>query len=390
MHRRLAFATPEHLAAPRVAVTPKPRAERLQSLDAFRGLTIAAMILVNNPGGPRTYPALRHSEWNGCTVADLIFAFFLFIVGVAITLSFAAAQGHGRQRRALIDKVVRRTLIIFGLGLFLNAFPSFDWSMLRIPGVLQRIAVCYCLASLLVLTLDTRGQAVTTVVLLLGYWMLMKLVPVPGAVADGHEWNTNLAAYLDHAVLRGHMLHAHWDPEGLLSTLPATATTLAGVLTGHWLRSPRTALERVVGLFVAGNVCIVLGLGIDPWYPINKSLWTSSYVLYTAGGALNLLGMCYWLIDVKGYRAWAKPWIIYGTNPLLAYLLSGLMAKATYLLFVTQPDGLRVTVKVYLFQTLFLPLAGRLHASFLYALAYVVLWLGVMAVLYRKKIFFKI
>jgi predicted acyltransferase len=365
--------------------------ERLLALDAFRGLAIAAMILVNNPGTWRhTHPLLRHANWHWWTPADLIFPFFLFIVGVAITLSIDAALQHGTPRWRLAVKVARRTLIIFGLGIFLNGFPSYDWSEIRVLGVLQRIALCYFFASAAVLSVGARGQAAVAVTLLLGYWMLMKFVPVPGYGTGSLDPQGNLAAYIDDALLHGHLLREGWDPEGILSTLPAIGTTLAGVLTGHWLRSSRSPAERAAGLFVMGNAGLMIGLLMHLWFPINKSLWTSSFAVFSAGMALNVLGMCYWLIDLKGYQACAKPLVIYGVNPLLAYLLSSLMSKVTVLWFVTRPDGSRALLRTYIFETFFLPLASRPYASFLYAVAYVLLWLGVMAVLYRKRIFFKI
>ena len=365
--------------------------ERLVSLDAFRGITIAGMILVNNPGAWRhAYAPLRHAEWNGWSATDLIFPFFLFIVGVAITLSLGEALRRGAPGKVLFVKVVRRSVIIFGLGLFLNGFPFFEWETLRIPGVLQRIALCYFFASVVVLTTRERGQTMAAVLLLIGYWLLMVLVPLPGVGAGRLERGANVAGYVDQMLLRGHMLRLHWDPEGVLSTLPAIATTLAGVLTGHWLRSPRSPLERVTGLFVAGNFAVLTGLLMGIWFPINKNLWTSSFVVFTAGMALILLGMCYWLIDVRGYRRWAKPFVIYGTNPLLAYLLSTLMDKSMLSIVVTADDDSRVVLKGYLFERYFLPLASRAHAALLYAVLYVLLWLGLMAILYRRRIFVKI
>lgn len=371
--------------------TPGPRAERLLSLDVFRGIAIAAMILVNNPGTWRSvYAPLQHADWNGWTPTDLIFPFFLFIVGVAITLSIGARARRGDGRRQLLVKIVRRTLIIFALGILLNGFPYFDWSTLRIPGVLQRIAACYLFACIVVLTMDVRGQAVTTVVLLAGYWAMMKLVPLPGHRAGLLRPGHNLAAYLDNAVFHRHLLHHRWDPEGILSTASASATTLAGVLTGHWMRVNRTPLARLSGLFIAGTLCLVLGLIMDIWFPINKNLWTSSYVVFTAGMALNFLGLCYWLVDIRQYRRWATPFVIYGTNAILAYMLSTLMAKVMILWRVTQPDGTKLALRRYIFENFFLPLASPINASLLYAIAYVLFWLGITAVLYRKRIFIKI
>lgn len=349
------------------------------------------MILVNNPGTWRSvYAPLQHADWDGCTPTDVIFPFFLFIVGVAVSLSFAAWTRQGGTRSKLFLKIVRRTLIIFALGIVLNGFPAFDWSEIRIPGVLQRVAACYLLASVVVLTLNVRGQTATALMLLIGYWAVMKLLPIPGHRLGILKPGRNLGAYIDTALLHGHLLHRRWDPEGILSTLPATATTLAGVLTGHWLRLSKSPLARLSGLFVAGNLCVFLGLVMDPWFPINKSLWTSSYVLFSAGMALNCLGMCYWLVDIRQYRRWATPFIIYGTNPILAYMLSTLMAKAMILWRVTHPDGSKVILRRYIFESAFLPLASPINASLLYAIAYVLFWLGIMAVLYRKRIFIRI
>lgn len=349
------------------------------------------MILVNNPGTWRSvYAPLQHADWDGCTPTDVIFPFFLFIVGVAVSLSFAAWTRQGGTRSKLFLKIVRRTLIIFALGIVLNGFPAFDWSEMRIPGVLQRVAACYFLASIVVLTLNVRGQTATALMLLIGYWAAMKLLPIPGHRVGILKPGRNLGAYIDTALLHGHLLHRRWDPEGILSTLPATATTLAGVLTGHWLRLSKSPFLRLSGLFVAGNLCVFLGLVMDPWFPINKSLWTSSYVLFSAGMALNCLGMCYWLVDIRQYRRWATPFIIYGTNPILAYMLSTLMAKAMILWRVTRPDGSKVILRRYIFESAFLPLASPINASLLYAIAYVLFWLGIMAVLYRKRIFIRI
>jgi predicted acyltransferase len=357
----------------------------------FRGIAIAAMILVNNPGTWQSvYAPLQHADWNGCTPTDLIFPFFLFIVGVAIALSVSTRARRGDSRGQLLLKIVRRTLIIFALGIILNGFPYFDWSMLRIPGVLQRIAACYLFASLIVLTMDVRGQALTTFLLLAGYWIAMKFVPIPGHRAGLLRPGHNLAAYIDNAVMHGHLLHHRWDPEGILSTAPATATTLAGVLTGHWMRGKRTPLARLSGLFIAGNLCLVLGMIMDIWFPFNKSLWTSSYVVFTAGMALNFLAMCYWLVDIRQYRRWATPFVIYGTNAILAYMLSTLMAKVMILWRVTRPDGTKVILRRYILENYFLPLASPINASLLYAIAYVLFWLAIIAILYRKRIFIKI
>ena len=213
---------------------------------------------------------------------------------------------------------------------------------------------------------------------------------MPGHGAGGLGPGRNLAGYLDTVLLAGHTLHHHGDPEGLLSTLPAIATTLSGVLTGHWLRANRKPVECVTGLFVAGNAGLLLGLILDGVFPINKNLWSSSFVLFTSGVALNFLGLCYWLIDVQGYQRWAKPFVIYGTNPIVAYVLSSLVAKAMLVWRVPLADGSKMHIKPYIYEHLFVPLGSPLNASLYYAIAYTLLWWGVTALLYRKRIFIKI
>ena len=364
---------------------------RLVSLDAFRGIAMAGMILVNNPGTWRSvYWPLRHASWNGWTPADLIFPFFLFTVGVAVALSIAPSAERGESRWSLVVKTLRRGLTIFGLGVFLNGFPRFDLSVLRIPGVLQRIALCYVCASIAVLTLRVRGQSLSAAILLLGYWAMMVLVPVPGHASHGLTPEGNLAAYVDNALMHGHLLDDGWDPEGLLSTLPAVGTTLLGVLAGHWLRSARTASRCALGLCVSGGLAVGCGLAIGVWFPINKSLWTSSYAVFTAGVALILFATCYWLIDVKGHRRWAAPFVVYGTNSIVAYVLSTLLAKLLLLWTIGGPRGARIPFQQYLFEAVFLRLARPLNASLLYAVAYVILWLGITGFLYRRRIIIKI
>lgn len=379
------------MLAARVELAQRDQPERLASLDAFRGMTIAAMILVNNPGAwSDVYAPLRHAAWNGWTPADLIFPFFLFIMGVALTLSVGQRRVDGVARRRLYGEVVRRTLLIFALGIFLNGFPLFDWSALRLPGVLQRIAVCYGVAALSVLTMGIRGQALAAALLVIGYWVVTAFVPVPGQRAGGFDPDANLAAYIDDALMHGHLMHDTWDPEGLLSTLPAIATTLLGVLTGHWLRSARAPAARVAGIGLVGFGATACGLLMDRWCPINKSLWTASYVVFTAGMALLVLAVCCWTIDVRGYRRWATPFIAYGRNPIVAYVLSSLVAKEMLLWQVTRRDGSTVDLARDIFETFFLPLAAPVNASLLYAFAYVLLWLGVASYLYRQGVLIKI
>ena len=366
-------------------------AGRMASLDVFRGLTIAGMILVNNPGSwEAIYSPLGHAAWHGWTPTDLVFPFFLFIVGVSVTLALSRRSDSGDPGRGLYLKIIRRSLIIFGLGLFLAGFPHYDLSTLRIPGVLQRIAVCYLIASLIFLNTKWRTQAAIAAALLLLYWAVMVLVPAPGFGAGDLSMEGNLAAYVDRAVFGRHTWKPVYDPEGLLSTLPAIATTLSGVLTGHWLRLRRSELEKVAGVFVAGAALVVAGWAWGFWFPINKALWTSSYVLLTAGLALQLLAVCFWLVDIKGVRRWAKPFLVFGTNALAVYFLSELFSRAVSLVTLTRADGGEVGLQAYVYENLLASWASPKRASLLYALCIVLLWLGVAAILHRKRIFIKV
>jgi predicted acyltransferase len=368
---------------------------RMLSLDAFRGMTVAGMILVNNPGTwGAIYSPLKHADWHGWTPTDLVFPFFLFIVGVSITLALGRRAESAGSKRDLYVKIVRRSAIIFGLGLLLAAIPSFDLSTLRIPGVLQRIAVCYLFASVIFLNTDWRKQVYVTAGLLLAYWALMALVPVPGfgpGVLDSKEGN--LAAYVDRAVIGTQHVWRQakvYDPEGILSTLPAIATTLCGVLTGHLLRSRRTAAEKAAAMFVAGAAGIIAGWAWNYCFPVNKALWTSSYVLLSAGMALQLLACCYWLIDMKGYKRWSLPFVVFGSNALAVFFLTGLFAKLLGLIKLAGADGKDVALQTVIYRNLFASWAAPVNASLAFALCFVLLWLGLMWILYRRGIFIKV
>ncbi len=366
---------------------------RMLSLDVFRGITIAGMILVNNPGSwDAIYSPLEHAKWHGWTPTDLVFPFFLFIVGVSITLSLARRAETGGSKRDLYVKIVRRTLIIFALGLALTAFPYNDAATFRVPGVLQRIAVCYFFASVIFLNTRWRAQAAIAAALLLVYWAAMRLIPVPGFGAGNLEMEANLAAYVDRTVL-GHHVWAQakvYDPEGILSTVPAIVTALAGVLTGHLLRSRREPMEKVAAMFVAGVACIVAGWVWNFWFPVNKALWTSSYVLLTAGFALQLLAVCYWLIDIKGYRAWAKPFLVFGSNALAVYFLSEAFVRTVDALGFKTADGSETNLLALIYEKVFAPLASPLNASLMFAVCTVLCWLCLMWILYRRRVFIKV
>ena len=369
---------------------------RLASLDAFRGLTVAGMILVNNAGDwSHVYAPLRHAEWHGFTPTDLVFPSFLFIAGVSIPLALGKRRARGDATGSIVTKVVWRALVIVALGVLLNAFPIVgrDVATLRLPGVLQRIGLCYLAASLIYLFTGLRGQVLLVVGLLLGYWAAMTWIPVPGVGAGDLSRPHNLAAWVDRALLGHHIYKPDYDPEGLLSTLPAIATTLIGVLTGRWLAlAGRSTAEKVAGVFAAGAVLVFLGTVWGGVFPINKALWTSSFVLYAGGLSLTILGLCAWLIEVEGARRWAWPFVAFGSNAIAAYVLSGLLVQVARQDWakVAGLDGHRTSVLSLIYDQAFAPWFAPSLASLLFALAYVLFWLVVVAILYRLKVFIRI
>lgn len=363
--------------------------DRLVSLDAFRGITIAGMILVNKPGSwEHVYPPLLHADWHGWTPTDLIFPFFLFIVGVAMVFSFAKRLQRG-DKAALSRKVLWRTAVIFLIGLLLNLFPEFDLADMRVTGVLQRIAVVYLFASLIVLNTGIAGQSIAAAGILIVYWLMMTFLPVPGQGAGVLTPEGNLAAYLDRFLLPGKMWQGSWDPEGILSTVPAVSTALFGVLTGHWLRSGYSREEKSSWLFVAGWLLILAGIFWGIWFPINKNIWTSSYVLFTAGAALQFLGICYWLIDVKRWRAIFYPAVVFGTNAITVYVLSGMLISCFYF-FTIATNGDQVSLMGWIYENLYAAWLAPKNASLGFALSYVFLWFLIMDWFYRRRIFIKI
>ncbi len=364
---------------------------RLQSLDIFRGATIAGMLLVNNPGSwSAIYPPLRHAAWHGWTPTDLIFPFFLFIVGVSLTFSFGKVLAQGTAPGAVFRRAARRAALLFGLGLVLHSYPwiGYDFSQLRIPGVLQRIAIAFLLAAATVLWTGRRGRVLITVTLLLGYWAVLAWVPVPGVGAGVWEPGQDPGAYLDRLIFGTNHLWKEsrtWDPEGLLSTLPAIATVLLGTFTGDWLRSDRSDRVKVRGMLAAGGFGIALGLLWHTVFPINKPLWTSSYVAFAGGCALIGLGLCYWLIELRGYRRWGFPFRLFGVNAIAAFFLSSLGAR-----IITQVQVGGTSLKGWLNATLFTPYLSPRNASLAFAVTYLLCWLGVMWILYRRRIFIKV
>ena len=365
------------------------RSSRIVSLDVLRGLTIAGMIIVNNPGDyDSVYAPLAHAQWNGWTAADLVFPFFLFIAGVAIPASLSGRWLPAAARGTLLRRVLRRSLVLLAIGIFLNAFPAFDLRNLRFPGVLQRIALCYAVSAVVFLRTSETVQVTIAAGLLVGYWLLLRFVPVPGFGAGVLEPAANLAAYIDRwAFGEHHLYRTTWDPEGLLSTLPAVATMLLGVLAGHWLCSPRDGGEKAGGLVAVGVVGILAGELLDYVVPINKNLWTSSFVVLTAGFAALLLGVGYWIVDVHELRRPFLPLRMFGMNSIAVYVASSMLGAV--LDEVTVQDG-RGDLRRWLYRHAlghhFAPPLG----SLLFALGYVMLWLAPMALLYRRSVYIRI
>ena len=371
---------------------------RLKSVDVFRGMTIVAMILVNNPGNwGTTYWPLKHAEWHGWTPTDLVFPFFLFIVGVAIVLALKGRLDAGTPRAPLVVKVVKRSAILFGLGLFLMGYPfglfgPRDFGELlqtwRIPGVLQRIAICYLVVSLLVLFCRVRTLKILTIVFLVSYWALMTLVPVPGVGAPNiDDPGGHLSGWLDRAVFGDHVWRYAkvYDPEGLLSTIPALATTLFGVFAGLLLTSAFAPVERVARLFVTGRLLVCAGFVWGWFFPINKPIWTSSYAVFTAGLAMCGLALCLWFFDTRDNPRIATFFTIYGVNAIALYVGSGVLART---LAYVQIDG------VSLKQTIYGPLFASWLPPYVASLAYALTWIGgwflVLAWMYRRQIFIKV
>jgi predicted acyltransferase len=341
-----------------------PLPQRLASLDIFRGITIATMILVNNPGSwSHIYPPLAHAEWHGFTPTDMVFPFFLWISGLAMTLSFARRKTVGADRANLLLHTARRSATIFAIGLMFNLVPNFDFAHVRVPGVLQRIGVCYFFATLIYLYTSRRGQIATVIGLLAFYTGIMFFYPFPAATADRWSIDSNAARYFDGILLEGHMWSKTkvWDPEGALSTIPAIATVLCGILARQYLKS--------------GAILAATGLLISLIIPINKSLWTPSFVLVMAGFASIIFGTLQWWIDEKGNRKGWSFFEIYGTNAIVSFVLSGVLARIL---------GMTGTGKAIFDQLC--TIASPINASLLYALLNVAACFSVVYLLYRKRI----
>ncbi len=391
------------------AIVSAPR--RLISLDVLRGLTIAFMIMVNNPGGEGAWTEMRHAEWNGFTATDLVFPTFLFVVGASIVFSIRARLNRGDSRAKLARHALLRAAILFLLGIVVNGFPYYHLDHLRFYGVLQRIAVCYLAVSLFYLW-DRRvwTKAALLVCVLIGYWILVRWVPVPGAGVPGRDIplldkNQNIVAWLDRELMPGH-LYEDWathdlrDPEGLLSDIPAVGTTLIGLLAALWLSSERKTKMKTLGLAVGAAACLGTGYLWSISFPLNKKMWTSSYVLVAAGWSLLLFAFAYWLIEQRG---WGKsgslksgaskrilwPWLVFGSNAIVAYMISELLGTALGLVRFTS-DGHRDDALSYVYMHVFNPIGDPGWRALAFSVSYTALCFLPVWALYRKKIFVRV
>jgi predicted acyltransferase len=374
------------------------------------------MLLVNNPGTwGAIYPPLEHAEWHGWTPTDLIFPFFLFIVGITTHLSLSARRARGDSDSDLVKQILRRGAIIYLLGFLMAAFPFYQWGTIeglnnpslwdrivyraehvRIMGVLARIGIVYIFAALLTLRTTLKQQVVIVAALLYGYWFAMTLIPVPGhgigALMLDNPSET-LAAYLDRLILtKNHIWTGSvtYGPEGPFSTIPAIGTAMLGVMAGRWIKQPRPLIERIAGLFAVGCLAMVVGLMWNWSFPINKNLWTSSYVVFTAGMGCAALATIMWLTDEHNIKWWTKPFVIYGVNPIVAFVGSGVLARIIYTLWKVDYQGKPTAVETVIYKSVFEPFMDPKNASLAMAFATVVFWFAILAILYRKKIFLKV
>jgi len=364
---------------------------RLVSLDIFRGLTVVFMIIVNTPGSwTYVYPPLRHASWHGCTPTDLVFPFFLFIVGVS---SWFSLSKYGSElNRGSIIRIMRRTITIFALGLLLNIFPYFvrDYSTLRIMGVLQRIALAYGLAALVCMTVNRNFLWLVVAGILLFYWALM------GFAGGSDPWSLegNFALVADRYLLgEGHLYKGFgipFDPEGLLSTIPAVCSVILGYYAGSIAGQKKYDGKQVILLLLVGAGLTGLGLLWNIWLPINKPLWTGSYVLYTSGLAMIVFAIIFLVADVFRFSMWGLPFVVFGTNALFAYFLAGIWTKTMLYLIKIPVDGQQLSIYAWSYQKIFAPLAGNMTGSLLFAITQVII-IGIpVYILYRKSLFIRL
>lgn len=394
------------------------RGERLVALDTFRGMTVAGMLLVNNPGTwSSIYPPLEHAPWHGWTPTDLIFPFFLFIVGITTSISLSGRRARGDDDAAILRQILKRGALIYLFGLLLSWFPFFTYTAipdmpdpsfldrvvyrvehLRILGVLQRIGIAYLCGALLTLRTSLKAQFVILGALLFGYWALMTLVPVPDTGIAGRfvldKPDQLLSAWLDRTVLGVNHLWSGsktWDPEGLLSTVPAIGTVILGTFAGRWIARRDIELNaRLSAMFTVGAFTMMLGLVWNWFFPINKSLWTSSYVLFCGGMATVVLAACLWIIDVQRIRAWTKPFVVYGLNPMLAFLGSGMMARMMGSMIMINVNGTETPLQAVVYNNLYASWLTPINASLAFAITFVALWYGLLLIAQKRGFVLKV
>lgn len=380
------------------------QSQRLTSLDVFRGITIAAMLLVNNPGSwSYIYPPLKHAEWHGWTLTDLIFPFFLFIVGVAIKFSLDKYILANVSYAKILWRILRRTSLLILLGLILHGFPNYNFAEIRLPGVLQRIALCYFFSAILYVVFvkkrnneilfHTKTFVIIIFILLTTYYVLMTFIPVPGIgkpTLSADRKDANLAAYIDRTIFTEKHLwkvSKTWDPEGLLSTIPAIATTLIGLICGWWLKEKIDENKKTIIMFVVGMLMFLSSFFCDIFMPINKSLWTPAYVLLSGGLAMCILAICYWFYDIEKKKFLLYQFLVFGTNAITVFFLSGLFARIINLIKI---NGMVSKQFFYEKVLLMVTLHHYRLASLLYAILFVLLWYGIMNIFYKNKVFIKL
>ncbi|MCP4290205.1 MAG: DUF1624 domain-containing protein [bacterium] len=374
--------------------------KRLISLDVFRGLTIAMMILVNNPGSwSHIYAPLRHANWHGWTPTDLIFPFFLFIVGVSLSLSFRKRISTGQDQNDLLKKAFTRAIVIFFLGLFLNGFPFIGgqdfFNSFRLWGVLQRIGVCYFLAAMAVILLPSaKNKSILVLSLILTYELGMRLPLLSGWADGSFALSNNFARWLDLQFPGETHLYAGtgiaFDPEGLWSTLNATVTTISGYFVGEFLNRKANLSSKIKTLALGGLGLAVTGQGLHYFEPINKQLWTTSYVVLTNGLAMLTLAFCIWIVDVKKWSRWSKPAVVFGSNALVVFVGSGVLARLLVLVRIKGQDGNSTSLKHHIYSEYFVSWAGPVNGSLAFALVFVLFWLGLLWILFARRIFIKV
>lgn len=396
------MATTKRLIAaeqPAASEANNPFSARLVCLDVFRGLAVAGMILVDNPGSDEgAYWPIKHAEWNGWTPADFIFPSFLFLVGVSMVLSFSSRLRRGESLRQILFHVIKRSLILIAIGLLVNASPiiGLDVHTFRFEGVTQRIALCYLMSAIFVLWSNRRGQWIALGACLIGYWMMMRFVPVPGFGGPGRsipfmDPDRNLVAWLDRKLFAGHLYNVTRDPEGVLSTIPAIATTLMGVLTGHLLVSEKNSGTKAIRMLLFGVLGLASGLIWNFWFPINKNLWTSSFALFTGGFALVFLAFLYWVLEIKQWRGpWTMPILVFGMNAIAGFVADSLVYGPGYSFTVKGQSGAAISWHDAAQLRLMSFGLNAANTSLIYSLAAVLFCWILLWFLWRKRIFIKV